>query len=236
LFVRDGSAITLDRKESYIGVLINDLVTNGVDEPYRIFTSRSEYRLALRHDNADERLRPLGKKLGLVGDSDWERFEARRQQIVKLKQALEETRLKPCDKEYHVLSRLLGVSLGESITLEQLAKRQGVSTEIVRSLLPADCAVLTNSALETALADSLYSGYLKSQDANIERLRKHDGLVFPSDMDYESVSGLSREMVDRLRRAKPRTFGEAKRIPGLTAAALSTLLVSATVTSGQVRR
>jgi tRNA uridine 5-carboxymethylaminomethyl modification enzyme len=236
LFVRDGSAITLDRKESYIGVLINDLVTNGVDEPYRIFTSRSEYRLALRHDNADHRLRPLGKKLGLVDNSDWERFEARQQQIVKLKQVLEGTRLKPCDKEYHVLSSLLRVSLGESITLEQLAKRQGVSAEMVRSLLPADCASLTNSVLETALADSLYSGYLKSQESNIERLRKHDGLVFPTDMDYESVSGLSREMVDRLRRARPRTFGEAKRIPGLTAAALSTLLVSATVASGEGHR
>jgi tRNA uridine 5-carboxymethylaminomethyl modification enzyme len=236
LFVRDGSAVTLDRKESYIGVLINDLVTNGVDEPYRIFTSRSEYRLALRHDNADQRLRPLGKTIGLVGDTEWERFESRRKQIVKLKRALDETRLKPCDKEYHVVSNLLGSALGESITLEQLSKRQGVTAEILRGLLPADCRDVANSVLDTALADSLYSGYLRLQESNIERLRKHDGLVFPQDLDYGGLSGLSREMADRLERAKPRTFGDAKRIPGLTAAALSTLLVSATVAAGQRRR
>ena len=228
LFVRDGSALRLDRKQSYIGVLIDDLITNGVDEPYRIFTSRSEHRLALRHDNADQRLRPLGQSLGLVGDRDWERFEQRRQQIVKLSVALEKTRLRPVDKEYQAVRNVLGVDLGDSITLEQLGKRNGVTPGLIRSLLPVDLRSTSDSALETALADSLYSGYLRSQEMNIERLRRHDGLTFPSDLNYRSLSGLSREMVDRLERARPRTFGDAKRIPGITVAALSTLLVTAT--------
>lgn len=233
LFVRDDSGIRLERKQSYIGVLIDDLVKNGVDEPYRIFTSRSEHRLALRHDNADERLRPLGRRLGLVGNPDWDRFESRREQIVKLSLALENTRLRPADKQYQVVQGLLSSELGESITLAQLAKRQGVSAEMIKSLLPADWNSVSDTALDTALADSLYSGYLRSQELNIERLRKHDALVLPPNFNFRELSGLSHEMVDRLERAKPRTFGEAKRIPGMTVAALSTLLVTATASSSQ---
>jgi tRNA uridine 5-carboxymethylaminomethyl modification enzyme len=233
LFVRDGSSVRLERNQSYIGVLIDDLVKNGVDEPYRIFTSRSEHRLALRHDNADQRLRPLGQRLGLIEDSDWERFESRRKQIVKLKVALESTRLRASDKEYHVIQRSLNTDLGESITLEQLAKREGVTAELIRTLLPRECLAVDKSALETALSDCLYSGYLRAQELNIERVRKHDGLAFPADFDFRSLNGLSHEMVDRLERSRPRTFGEAKRIPGMTAAALSTLLVTATAVCGQ---
>ena len=233
LFVRDDSGIRLERKQSYIGVLIDDLVKNGVDEPYRIFTSRSEHRLALRHDNADERLRPLGRRLGLVGNPDWDRFESRREQIVKLSLALENTRLRPADKQYQVVQGLLSSELGESITLAQLAKRQGVSAEMIKSLLPADWNSVSDTALDTALADSLYSGYLRSQELNIERLRKHDALVLPPNFNFRELSGLSHEMVDRLERARPRTFGEAKRIPGMTVAALSTLLVTATASFSQ---
>lgn len=235
LLVRDSGGIRLDRKTSYIGVLIDDLITHGVDEPYRIFTSRSENRLALRHDNADQRLRPFGHTLGLVGDRDWERFELRRKQIVKVSTALSQTRLRPVDKEYQAVSSLLNADLGESITLDQLTKRNGVTKDLIRELLPSECRAVSDTALDTALADSLYSGYLRSQEQNVERLQKHDGLVFPSDLNYGSLSGLSREMVERLERARPRTFGEAKRIPGLTVAALSALLVTATAASAQRR-
>lgn len=239
LSVREEGALRLAREESYIGVLVNDLVTQGVDEPYRIFTSRSENRLALRHDNADVRLRPLGQRLGLVGDADWERFETRRKQIVKLAAKLQNERLRPSDKEYQAVSNLLGTDLGDSISLDQLSKRDGVSRELIKALLPPDCRGCSDSALDTALADSLYSGYLRSQRQNVERLQKNDGLLFPPDLNYEGMSGLSREMVDRLERARPRTFGEAKRIPGITVAALSTLLVSASAAAaargGQAR-
>lgn len=235
LSVGGKTALRLDRKDSYIGVLIDDLITTGVDEPYRIFTSRSEHRLALRHDNADQRLRPLGRKLGLVEDPDWHRFEERRKQIVKLKAALAETRLKRSDKEYQAVSSLLGADLGDSITLEELSKRQGVYSPLIRSLLPKDVGDASDASLDTALADSLYSGYLRSQEQNIERLQKHDGLVLPDDIKYGQLSGLSREMVDRLERARPKTFGDAKRIPGMTAAALSTLLVTATAAGSRPR-
>ena len=235
LSVGGKTALRLDRRDSYIGVLIDDLITNGVDEPYRIFTSRSEHRLALRHDNADQRLRPLGRKLGLVEDPDWHRFEERRKQIVKLRTVLTETRLKRSDKEYQAVSSLLGTDLGDSITLEELAKRQGVYKPLIRALLPKGSADASDASLETALADSLYSGYLQSQEKNIGRLQKHDGLVFPDDLNYRQLSGLSREMVDRLERSRPKTFGDAKRIPGMTAAALSTLLVTATAAAARPR-
>lgn len=235
LSVRGKTVLRLDRKDSYIGVLIDDLITNGVDEPYRIFTSRSEHRLALRYDNADQRLRPLGRRLGLVEDPDWQRFDERRKQIVKLKMALRETRFKRSDKEYQAVSSVLASDLGDSITLEELSKRQGVQKTLIRSLLPKDCGDASDASLDTALADSLYSGYLRSQEQNIERLQKHDGLVFPSDLNYSQLSGLSKEMVDRLERSRPKTFGDAKRIPGMTAAALSTLLVTATAAATRPR-
>jgi tRNA uridine 5-carboxymethylaminomethyl modification enzyme len=230
LFVRNGKCFRLRREESYIGVLIGDLITNGVDEPYRIFTSRAENRLALRHDNADRRLLPYGRSLGLVDDSDWKRFEARRERIETLRKTLDDARLKRSDKEYEPLSAIAGGDLGDSITLGQLAKRPGVEPETVRSLLPLGAQQDTKlEDLESALADSLYSGYLKVQQASIARLNQHDSLQLPETFNYASLSGLSHEMVERLERSRPRTFGEARKVPGLTVAALSALLVSLSV-------
>lgn len=230
LSVQGREGLRLQRQESYIGVLIDDLITQGVDEPYRIFTSRAEYRLALRHDNADSRLAPYGRELGLVGDSDWERFNLRRDRLAQLRAALDVTRFKRSDPIYTSVSRKLGADLGDSITLSQLAQRPGVQSELVQSLLPAnlgsDC---TLADLESALADSLYSGYIEAQRHTFERLYQHDGLRVPSDFDFRSISGLSHEMVDRLERAHPQTFGQARRIPGLTPVALSTLLIHLTI-------
>jgi tRNA uridine 5-carboxymethylaminomethyl modification enzyme len=219
----------LERKSSYIGVLIADLISQGVDEPYRMFTSRSENRLALRHDNADERLEHLGRALGLVGDSDWDRFNQRRARIGRLAAALEQVRLRSADKEHAAISSELGLDLGDVISLGQLSKRKGVTPELIWRLLPASVRDwTTRDDLDSALADCLYSGYLRAQESMAERLGKNDHLKLPEDLDYEDLS-LSREMVERLRRARPRTFGEAKRIPGLTPAALSTLLVRVSV-------
>jgi tRNA uridine 5-carboxymethylaminomethyl modification enzyme len=216
----------LNREESYIGVLIDDLIKQGVDEPYRIFTSRAEYRLALRHDNADSRLEPYGRELGLVGDTDWERFNQRRDRIARLRTALEGTRLKRSDAAYSALSRALSIDLGDSITLAQLAQRPNVRQEMINQLLPAAIrAEVTTADLESALADLLYSGYINAQRATFERLYQHDGLRIPTDFDFRAISGLSNEMVERFERARPQTFGQARRISGLTPAALSTLLV-----------
>jgi tRNA uridine 5-carboxymethylaminomethyl modification enzyme len=226
LSVEGREGLRLQRNESYIGVLIDDLITQGVDEPYRIFTSRAEHRLALRHDNADSRLAPYGRELGLVGDSDWERFNLRRDRLALLRAALDETRLKRSDTAYASLSRMLGVDLGDSITLSQLAHRPGVQPELIESLLPSNLrSICYTTDLQSALADSLYSGYIEAQRHTFERLYQHDGLRVPSDFDFRAISGLSHEMMDRLERARPQTFGQARKIPGLTPVALSTLLV-----------
>ncbi|MCM3901675.1 MAG: tRNA uridine-5-carboxymethylaminomethyl(34) synthesis enzyme MnmG [Pyrinomonadaceae bacterium] len=230
LTVQGRQVFRMRRKESYIGVLIDDLISQGVDEPYRVFTSRAENRLALRYDNADERLEPYGRELGLVGDSDWERFNQRRDRIVRLGRILEETRLKRSDAAYAAISSKLGADLGDSVTLAQLGKRTGVGVDIIRSVLPAEMVPgIRDSEIESGLADSLYSGYIDAQRLNLKRLHQHDGLQIQPDFSFRGLSGLSHEMVERFERARPLTFGEARRIPGLTPAALSMLLVHLTV-------
>ncbi len=226
LSVQKREGFRLKREESYIGVLIDDLITQGVDEPYRIFTSRAEFRLALRHDNADTRLAPHGKGIGLVGDRDWERFNQKQGRLAMLRASLEGTRLKRADVVYSSLSKTLGCDLGDSITLAQLAQRPNVNPSLIQHLLPTDVREATTlRELESALADSLYSGYIEAQRATFERLHQHDGLVIPTNFDFHSIGGLSHEMVERLERTRPQTFGQARRIPGLTPASISTLLV-----------
>lgn len=223
-FVSGSAPFRLRREESYIGVLIDDLIKQGVEEPYRMFTSRSEYRLALRHDNADERLSKYGREVGLVGDSDWERFNQRQDRVARARQALRETRFKRSDPAYLALAQRLNSDLGDSVTLEQLAKRSGVTAELIQQLMPS--AEFQRGDIETALADSLYAGYIKNQDLVIQRLRSHDSMLIPPGLNYRTLEGLSHEMVERLERAQPVTFGDIRNIPGLTPAAVSTLYVA----------
>jgi tRNA uridine 5-carboxymethylaminomethyl modification enzyme len=226
LSVTGRPAFRLRRDESYIGVLIDDLITQGVDEPYRIFTSRAEFRLALRHDNADHRLSPYGRELGLLGDSDWERFNQRQDRLANLRRALEQTKLRRSDVAYAAVSHTLGADLGDVISLAQLAQRPNVRPELIHELLPTEVrSDAPASDLGSALADLLYSGYIGSQKAVMDRVFQHDGLRIPSDFDYRGISGLSHEMMDRFERVRPETFGQARKIPGLTPAAVSTLLV-----------
>lgn len=226
LTVQSREMFRLRRDESYIGVLVDDLVNAGVDEPYRIFTSRAENRLGLRYDNADERLAGHGRRVGLVGDQDWDRFNARRDRIARLRTALERTRFKRSDAAYQALSSKVGTDFGDSITLAQLAKRNGISSQEIRSLLPIEAANgLTDTELESGLADSLYAGYIDAQRATLERLNQHDWLKIGPEFNFRRMSGLSKEMTERLERARPETFGQARRVQGLTNAALSALLV-----------
>lgn len=227
LLVQGRQRFRLRREESYIGVLVDDLIKQGVDEPYRIFTSRAECRLALRHDNADERLRRYGREVGLVGDSDWERFNERRDRIARVKSALQITRLKRCDSAYSAVRGNVATDLGDSINLADLAGRPGINAEIVFRLLPATMQSQVGLGdLEAALADNLYAGYIKIQDTAQQRLGRHDSTAIPESLDFRTLNGLSHEMVERLERVRPLTFAEARRIPGLTAAALSTLFIS----------
>jgi tRNA uridine 5-carboxymethylaminomethyl modification enzyme len=228
--VRGLRPFRLSREESYIGVLIDDLIKQGVDEPYRIFTSRAECRLALRYDNADQRLRRYGRDLGLVGDCDWERFNQRQSRIARAKGLLKEVRLRKADAGYSAAVDLAGSDLGDSISLGDLAMRPGITSETVERLLPLSAKEqVTSGELEAALADNLYAGYIRAQEVVIRRLKHHDSTRIPESLDFRTLNGLSHEMVERLERTRPQTFGEARVIPGLTAAALSTLYVAASL-------
>jgi tRNA uridine 5-carboxymethylaminomethyl modification enzyme len=219
----------LQRQESYIGVLIDDLITQGVDEPYRMFTSRSEHRLALRHDNADERLEPKGRDLGLVGDTEWQRFNQRRERLAQARSVLATKKIRRADMEYAELRRLTGQDLGDSITLGQLALRPNVGPNQIMELLPASAGSgIQARDIETALADCLYAGYLQTQDQTAKRLYQHDAMTIPPTLSFKTVPSLSHEMVERLERVRPQNFGQARQIPGLTPAALSNLLVHLT--------
>lgn len=216
----------LNRNEAYIGVLVDDLIQHGVDEPYRIFTSRAEARLTLRHDNADQRLSGKGHEIGLLGDSDWERFNSKRDRLAQIRKFMDFTRFKRSSVEYATISQILGCDLGDSFTLSHLAQRQGVNLELIQRFLPDELQDNLKSAdLETVLADSLYSGYISTHQTAAERVNHYDNLKVPNDIDFHNISGLSREMVERLERAQPQTFGQVRKISGLTPAALSTVLV-----------
>jgi len=229
LSVEGRKPFILRRDEAYIGVLADDLIRHGVDEPYRLFTSRAEARLTLRHDNADQRLSPLGREIGLVGDTDWERFNQRRDRLARLRNTLNAIRFKRSSVEYATVSHLLGSDLGDSFTLSHLAMRQGVNPDLIHRLLPAELQEEVRlTELETALADSMYSGYVEKQKIATERVNHHDALKVPESFEFKSISGLSNEMVERLERARPRDFGQVRRITGLTPAAVSTVLVHLT--------
>ncbi len=233
--VQGRKPFTLGRDEAYIGVLADDLIQHGVDEPYRLFTSRAESRLKLRHDNADQRLSAKGREIGLVGDSDWERFNSKRTRIANLRNVLDETRFKRSAAEYAGVSQILGADLGDSFTLSQLAMRQGVRSELIHRMLPETTRNAVNlSELETALADSLYSGYIAKQELATERVNHHDSLKVPESFEYTSIGGLSNEMVERLERARPRTFAQVRNISGLTPAAISSVLVHLTANRPEI--
>jgi tRNA uridine 5-carboxymethylaminomethyl modification enzyme len=225
LFARNHEGFRLRREESYIGVLIDDLITHGVDEPYRIFTSRAENRLTLRCDTADERLTSYGRNLGLIADSDWEKFNQRQEQLSLLRTSLESTRFKRSDASYQTFASMLNKDLGDSVSLFQLAQYPQIENHLIQSYLPTDLRSSTKvKDLQTAISDLLYRGYINSQQRSFERLYYYDHLPVPLNYNYRSISGLSHEMVDRLERARPENFGQVRKIPGLTPAALSLLL------------
>jgi tRNA uridine 5-carboxymethylaminomethyl modification enzyme len=226
LWCQKRPAFCLRREQSYIGVLVDDLIKQGVDEPYRIFTSRAEYRLALRHDNADERLSRYGRDIGLVGDQEWERFNQRRDRIAEIHSALKATRIRRSEASFAALAEKTELGGVDSISLVDLAKRSGIDSGVIMTLLPYSLNNTRQEELDFALADNLYSGYIRSQELTINRLHAHDALAIPSALDFRRLDGLSHEMAERLERSRPQTFGDARRIPGLTPAALATLLVN----------
>jgi len=211
------------RDEAYIGVLIDDLIQLGTNEPYRMFTSRAEYRLRLRQDNADQRLTPLGHEMGLVSNERFGAFEQRRQSLLALKDTLAGRRLAPTDP----LVAILGIELKKEATLLDLLKRPETKANVFAEALAGqvdedNLALLPQLAIETK-----YEGYIKRQDKEIERIRRHEQLRLPLDLRYDDIEGLSSELKQKLKGNQPESLARAARIPGMTPAALSILLVHA---------
>ena len=211
------------RDEAYLGVLVDDLITLGTQEPYRMFTSRAEYRLILREDNADLRLTEQGRALGLVDDARWAAFEAKREGIVREEQRLKSTWVRPGTPEGEAIVQRFGTPLTHEYNLLNLLARPEVD---YAGLL----AVSGDTQVDPQVAEQVeirtkYAGYIERQQEEIARLRASEDVRLPADIDYTAISGLSREIQQKLGQARPETLGQAGRIPGVTPAAISLLLI-----------
>jgi tRNA uridine 5-carboxymethylaminomethyl modification enzyme len=222
LQVKDRDPVIIGRDQGYVGVLIDDLVTLGTEEPYRMFTSRAEYRLLLREDNADQRLTELGYRLGSVGENQWRRYLSKKEDISSGLEILRETRVSPADSA--VLERLGVPELKNGQSLEHLLRRPEVFIEGLVGVAPSlgglDAAVLDQ--LEVSIK---YEGYIQRQVEQVERFQKTEKVAIPEEFNYDAVSGLSSEVREKLKRAMPQNLGQASRIPGVTPAAVAILAV-----------
>ncbi|MEK6321414.1 MAG: tRNA uridine-5-carboxymethylaminomethyl(34) synthesis enzyme MnmG [Acidobacteriota bacterium] len=219
--------VVFDRAESYIGVMIDDLVTKGADEPYRMFTSRAEMRLSLRYDNADKRLTPLAHQIGSVDDADYDAFEKRQRNVEKVKQYLSNAKVSDLGGELIKELELEGSPDSyRGRKLDYLARRPDCSADKLIEIVSAAIGAEANEKeIVVALNDIRYSGYLKDQEALARKRGRYDELAIPSGVDFSKISGLSNEVVQKLGDVRPRTIGQAARIPGVTPAAVSILLV-----------
>jgi tRNA uridine 5-carboxymethylaminomethyl modification enzyme len=224
----------IERDSAYIGILIDDLVTQGVDEPYRMFTSRAEQRLKLRIDNADERLSEIGFDLGMLPKDRYDEFASKQIHKNELREYFRRTTISVRAAGYYQFAEASGVSLSEVVNLSQLAKRPEVTAEHLAHLLPEDlrerCGI---DEITTVVTDFKYEGYLIAQENMANRLAKAGGRTIPANLEYSRIPGLSHEMVERLNRVRPQTLGQAMRIPGLTPAALSLLTIHVELMSRQ---
>jgi NAD/FAD-utilizing enzyme apparently involved in cell division len=211
------------RDEAYIGVLIDDLITSGTKEPYRMFTSRAEYRLLLREDNADLRLTPIGRELGLVDDQRWAVFTAKQAAIVDVEQQCKTLLIRPQTPEAAVIEQLTQMPLGREYRLYELLRRPELT---YANLAHLPCFENVDAcAAEQVEIQAKYEGYITQQAAEIARSRRYDDLRLPQAFDYAKVTGLSNEVKQKLQQYRPDTLGIAARIDGITPAAISLLLV-----------
>ncbi|MEP7337382.1 MAG: tRNA uridine-5-carboxymethylaminomethyl(34) synthesis enzyme MnmG [Acidobacteriota bacterium] len=233
-FVHRQEPVILKRDEAYIGILIDDLVTQGVDEPYRMFTSRAEHRLKLRIDNADDRLTEIGYKLGMLPQDCYEAFVAKSSRKDEAREFFRRTSVSSRSNGYQQFFQESGVTLQEAVNLGQLAKRPEVLPEHLIHFLPESLRQrLTQDEAMTVVTDFKYSGYLASHENMISRIAKAAEKPIPPTMIYSQLPGLSNEMVERLNRVRPQTVGQAMRIPGITPAALSLLTIHVELMSRQ---
>jgi tRNA uridine 5-carboxymethylaminomethyl modification enzyme len=230
LQVQGRESWTPRRDEAYLGVLVDDLVTQGVQEPYRMFTSRAEYRLSLREDNADLRLTEIGRQLGCVGDVQWEHFERRREAIARELERLKSTWVSPRIIAEAEAKRVLGKGIEREYALTDLLRRPDVSYMQLMSLTGVDGRRFDDPSLDPTVAEQVeiqvkYAGYIDRQAKEVERHDHYENLKLPEGLDYLTVKALSIEVRQKLAKHRPETLGQASRIAGVTPAAISLLLV-----------
>ena len=224
-FVRGEEPWWPGRDEAYLGVLIDDLISRGTSEPYRMFTSRAEHRLLLREDNADLRLTEIGRRLGVVDDARWAAFETKREAIERESQRLREVWVRPAQIGEADLQRVLQGPLARESRAAELLRRPEVTYAGLISLPGVGPGEPDPQVAEQVEIQAKYAGYIERQREDIERQRRHEQLTLPPDLDYAEVHGLSREVREKLSRQRPHTLGQASRIPGVTPAAVSLLLI-----------
>ncbi|MFB7815099.1 tRNA uridine-5-carboxymethylaminomethyl(34) synthesis enzyme MnmG [Paenibacillus chitinolyticus] len=222
--VQGKDPVILDRSEGYIGVLIDDLVTKGTPEPYRLLTSRAEYRLLLRHDNADLRLTPIGHKIGLIPEERYQRFMAKKEQIEQELHRLKTTKVRPEPHVQAILEEAGTVLLNNAVDLLTLLKRPEINYSHIEGMIPLP-AELSDEVKEQAEIQVKYAGYIEKQLAQVERLKKMEKKKIPDDIIYEDIHGIATEAKQKLAKIRPVSIGQASRISGVTPADISILLV-----------
>ena len=224
LKIQGRAPMLLDRASSYIGTLIDDLVTKGCMDPYRMMTSRSEYRLVLRQDNADERLTPIGREVGLVDDGRWERFCRRQQQKAEERARLHDTILSPTDELNALLEQNGTTPVVSGVRLEELLRRPQLNYDNLTAV-DSTRPLLDSLVREQVEVEIKYEGYIRRQQADIDEMRRLENRLLPENTDYTSIVGLRKEAQEKLSRIRPRSIGQASRISGVSPADVSILIV-----------
>ena len=225
LQVQQKDALEIRRDQAYMGVLIDDLATMGTKEPYRMFTSRAEYRLLLREDNADVRLTEIGRQLGLVDDERFAAFESKMEQVEREKQRLAKNWIHPSHPSLEALNQILKSPVNKEHSLEELIRRPEMTYEKLMQVTEFGPALQDAKAAEQVEIQIKYAGYISRQLEDIAKSQRHENALIPVDFDYSKISGLSNEVVAKLKDSRPETLGKASRISGITPAAISLLLV-----------
>jgi tRNA uridine 5-carboxymethylaminomethyl modification enzyme len=225
LHIRGNEPLILKRSDAYIGVLIDDLVIKGTAEPYRMFTSRAEYRLHLREDNADLRLREKGYEMGLVKEQDYRTFLEKRTSIEKIFFRISDKRVHPTKENNEILHQWRSAPLKKDTSLRELLRRPEIHYPHLSSF-DQDFQSFPKEAWEQVEIQVKYEGYIKRQMEQIERFKRLEEIRFPRDFEFSSITGLSTEVMEKLTRIKPFSLGQASRISGVTPAAISILMVN----------
>jgi tRNA uridine 5-carboxymethylaminomethyl modification enzyme len=225
LQVQEKDVFELRRDQAYMGVLIDDLATMGTKEPYRMFTSRAEYRLLLREDNADMRLTEKGREVGLVGDEQWAYFQEKLESIEQERQRLKSQWIHPKHEAVDALNQVLKNPVSREHSLEELIRRPEMTYQGLMNIESLGPALSDEKAAEQVEIQIKYAGYIERQKDEIAKTQRHEMTLLPADFDFSKISGLSNEVVAKLSDARPETIGKASRISGITPAAISLLLV-----------